>query len=167
MSAVMVGRRTSRDRFVDDSALEETGFEPSVPRKMPASCPVSLSRSRLSRRGKFRKRRHELILERPVASRGTEGSNLVPSSGESGANKAIPRRPAKRRRDAPRFSAACCHLMRLEALPRLASPRYGCGLRDQVCLGRQRRLDWSPPEWSPKWLVAADQNYQRQGVSDG
>src|SRR3954447_26437888 len=45
-------------RFAIDSPLEESGFEPSVPRKMPAFWPASVSGSRrLFRRGKIRKRR--------------------------------------------------------------------------------------------------------------
>ena len=34
-------RRTPRDRFVDDSALEGDGFEPSVPRDTPSSIPTT------------------------------------------------------------------------------------------------------------------------------
>src|SRR4051794_21396136 len=58
-------------RFAIGSPLEETGFEPSVPRKMPAFWPASVSGSRrLFRRGKIRKRRQM----RPLKHRSRRGT---------------------------------------------------------------------------------------------
>jgi hypothetical protein len=85
-------RRGEEVGFAMDFPLEETGFEPSVPRKMPAFWPVSVSGSRrLSRRGKSGTDDMRRSLKRRLR-RGTEGSNLVPSSGESAANRGSSRR---------------------------------------------------------------------------
>jgi hypothetical protein len=74
-------------RFARDSLLEGTGFEPPVPRKAPGVVVVSVlvradfSVSLESSRGEM-----SPSLKTSVVSRGTGGSNPVPSSGESGAN---------------------------------------------------------------------------------
>ena len=71
------------EEFAPDSPLEGTGFEPSVPReKSPTLCVSVLFRSDSSVGGEPTRG----DIERLVVSRGTDGSNPVPSSGESGAN---------------------------------------------------------------------------------
>src|SRR6266478_742490 len=70
-------------RFAQDSPLEGTGFEPSVPRgKGPTLCVSVLFRSDFSVGGEPSRG----DIERLVVSRGTDGSNPVPSSAESSAN---------------------------------------------------------------------------------
>jgi hypothetical protein len=66
--------RLTRDHGFADSPLEEAGFEPSVPRKAPAS-----PRCRLSFAPYFGWR----------GAGGTDGSNPAPSSSESGPNRSL------------------------------------------------------------------------------
>src|SRR5215813_12037199 len=83
----LLGRRHDRLRGTvgfAGSAVERDGFERLVLRKTRAFWPVSVSRSRRpSRRGGSGRGRHEAAFEMLVVWRGTDGSNLVPSSGES------------------------------------------------------------------------------------
>src|SRR5262249_53348623 len=89
--AARLYRSAPPEQFVVDSSLEETGFEPSVPRDTP----------------RFREGLMSLLLDyalteksartradtttTPGAFRGTDGSNPVPSSKESGATLSLPR----------------------------------------------------------------------------
>jgi hypothetical protein len=70
----------------------------------------------------------------------TSSQLTPPSSEESGANHGcgpgdatIVERVARR--------ICLLSLMRPAALRRLASPRYGCGLRGQICLGRTKATE--------------------------
>ena len=70
-------------RFATESSLEGTGFEPSVPRGKGPTLRVSvLFHSDFSVGGEPTRG----DIERLVVSRGTDGSNPVPSSGESSTN---------------------------------------------------------------------------------
>jgi hypothetical protein len=81
-------------QFAADSPLEGTGFEPSVPRGKGRTLRVSvLFHSDFSVGGEPTSG----DIERLVVSRGTDGSNPVPSSVESSAN-CLPRANAARRR---------------------------------------------------------------------
>ena len=102
-----------KTKFAADSALEGAGFEPSVPRQErrrfePASVPSRVGRCRRGGYGPGGDRRPDRAVEiadrrwcasepplesrikpsrRVGPSRGTDGSNPSPSSGESGANR--------------------------------------------------------------------------------
>jgi hypothetical protein len=108
------GRRLERNRKFVDSPLEGTGFEPSVPRQEKWSMPNSSDKTLVGRTltleevlslpwraetSNSRSRRKTFVL-RPMISartariddnlgRGTDGSNPLSSSEESGANLAF------------------------------------------------------------------------------
>jgi hypothetical protein len=82
----------------DDSPLEGTGFEPSVPRKaLGVVLVLSRVRADFSVRGDQAEATWAL-LEPLVVSCGTDGSNPVSSSGESGANLTFGTNPIDGRR---------------------------------------------------------------------
>jgi len=68
--------------FAVDSLLEGTGFEPSVPRECRPRFETDLLPLRHG---------HSAEENRRIFARGTDGSNPVPSSGESGTNRAATR----------------------------------------------------------------------------
>src|SRR5207237_7781893 len=107
-----------RIRSSSDSPLEGSGFEPSVPRQEKWSMPSSSDQTRVGRTlilgggaesswraetSNSRSRRKTSVLRPMISARtariddnlgkGTDGSNPVPSSGESGANRAAVQAP--------------------------------------------------------------------------
>ena len=103
-------------RFTLDSPQEGNGFEPSVPREARG---VFVSRGPTFPSPGNQAEATWDALETLIASRGTNGSNPLPSSGESGANWAAPGRSKQQLlRFDPRLSArsSCFHRGRIESL---------------------------------------------------
>src|SRR5882724_12104385 len=114
-----------------DSTPEGTGFEPSVPRGKGPTLRVSvLFRSDFSVGGEPTRG----DIERLVVSRGTDGSNPVPSTGESGANLIFGDEPHRgalisRRRDPGRARGGPCRrnsLLRRKPAPSCRRPPRRC-----------------------------------------
>src|SRR6516165_11192411 len=68
---------------LNDSLLEEAGFEPSVPRDTPKFFDAGSCHLLDSLHAEKSARTRTDIMRMPAASRGTDGSNPVPSGGES------------------------------------------------------------------------------------